>query len=120
MANDSEAALRGAMPPIFSDRDQESVMSERTISRRLLALALLGFAFLTAASGQATEGKLSIKKIDPPNWWVQMPAPMLLVRGEGLRGARFSLSDPALGIAKTAVSGNGHWAQLWLTTPAVG
>src|ERR1700760_2046589 len=94
-------------------------MSERMISRRLLALALLGFAFVSAASGQATEGKLSIKKIDPPNWWVQMPAPMLLVRGEGLRGARFSLSDPALGIAKTAVSGNGHWAQLWLTKTAV-
>ena len=94
-------------------------MSERMISRRLLALALLGFAFVSAASGQATEGKLSIKKIDPPNWWVQMPAPMLLVRGEGLRGARFSLSDPALGIARTAVSGNGHWVQLWLTKTAV-
>ena len=44
---------------------------------------------------------------------------MLLVRGEGLGGARFSLSDPGLRIAKTVVSDNGHWAQLWLTkTPA--
>ena len=43
---------------------------------------------------------------------------MLLVRGEGLHGARFSLSDPGLRIAKTVVSDNGHWAQLWLTKTA--
>ena len=94
-------------------------MSERMISRRLLAFALLGFVSVVAALGQTTERKISIQKIDPPNWWVQMPAPMLLVRGEGLLGARFSLSDPTLGIAKTAVSGNGHWAQLWLTKTSV-
>jgi len=44
-----------------------------------------------------------------------MPAPMLLVRGEGLNGAKFSLSDSGLAIAKTVTSDNGHWAQLWLT-----
>ena len=111
------------MPPFFRAEirniDQGSVMSERMISRRLLAFALLGFVSVVAALGQTTERKISIQKIDPPNWWVQMPAPMLLVRGEGLLGARFSLSDPTLGIAKTAVSGNGHWAQLWLTKTSV-
>ncbi|HTV08065.1 MAG TPA: alpha-amylase family glycosyl hydrolase [Candidatus Aquilonibacter sp.] len=59
-----------------------------------------------------------IDKIDPPNWWVQMPAPMLLVHGEGLSGARFSLSDASLKIEKTIVSANGHWAELWLAANA--
>jgi len=88
------------------------------ILRRLLAFALLGFVSVVSAVGQTAEQKVSIQKIDPPNWWVKMPAPMLLVRGEGLHGARFSLSDPGLRIAKTVVSDNGHWAQLWLSTTA--
>lgn len=72
--------------------------------------ALLGCCCATLVPAQTPR----IDKIDPPNWWVQMPAPMLLVRGEGLSGARFSLSDASLKIEKTVVSENGHWAQLWL------
>jgi glycosidase len=86
--------------------------------RRLLACALFLHVSAAIALAQA-EGKISIQKIDPPNWWVNMPAPMLLVRGEGLNGGSFSLSDRTIAIQKTAVSENGHWAQLWLTkTPA--
>jgi glycosidase len=55
-----------------------------------------------------------ICKIDPPNWWPAMPAPMLLLYGEGLANAQFSLSDPALRIKKVEPSANGHYAQLWL------
>jgi glycosidase len=94
-------------------------MPGRMILRRLLVFALLLQISAVVALGQTTEQKVSIQKIDPPNWWVEMPAPMLLVRGDGLSGAKFSLSDARLGIAKTVVSDNGHWAQLWLTrTPA--
>ena len=86
---------------------------------RMILCRLVAFAFLLQISavgfGQTTERKIAIQKIDPPNWWVEMPAPMLLVRGEGLSGAKFSLSDPRIGIAKTVISDNGHWAQLWLT-----
>jgi glycosidase len=87
------------------------------IPRGVVAVTLL-LQISAAAFGQAAERKISIQKIDPPTWWVQMPAPMLLVRGEGLGGARFSLSDPTLRIAKTVISHNGHWAQLWLTKTA--
>jgi hypothetical protein len=65
------------------------------------------------AQAQAAES-LKIVKVDPPNWWVGMPKPMLLVRGEGLGGAKFALSDEALKVEKTVVSENGHWAQVWL------
>jgi glycosidase len=64
--------------------------------------------------------KPSITKVDPPNWWASMPKPMLLVRGEGLGGATFSVSDAAVQVERTAVSENGHWAQVWLSAaPAV-
>jgi glycosidase len=76
--------------------------------------ALLGCFCATLLPAQTPR----IDKIDPPNWWVEMPAPMLLVRGEGLSGATFSLSDAKLGVAKTVVSENGHWAQVWLKETA--
>ncbi|WP_433966756.1 alpha-amylase family glycosyl hydrolase [Tunturiibacter gelidiferens] len=44
-----------------------------------------------------------------------MPAPMLLVKGENLTAAQFTLSDPALHINKVVISANGHYAQLWLS-----
>src|ERR1700759_5087523 len=92
-------------------------MPRRRVLRGLVSVVVL-LGISASAFGQAAEGKISIQKIDPPNWWVEMPAPMLLVHGEGLSGARFSRSDPALRIAKTVISDNGHWAQLWLTKTA--
>jgi glycosidase len=71
--------------------------------------------FSAATVGVAQSGTLKMDKVDPPNWWAQMPKPMLLVRGEGLRGAVFSLSDAAIQVEKTDISENGHWAQLWLS-----
>ena len=56
-----------------------------------------------------------IEKIDPPNWWVNMPKAMLLVKGENLNQATFTLSDAHLRIAQVKSSPNGHWAELWLS-----
>ena len=69
----------------------------------------------TGAPLLSAQSPLRIDKIDPPNWYAQLPKPFLLIRGEGLTGARFQLSDPALKIERTEVSANGHWAQLWLS-----
>ena len=48
-----------------------------------------------------------ICKVDPPNWWPAMHAPMLLLYGQGLDTAQFRLSDPALRTASAsrAISG---------------
>ncbi|WP_158793122.1 alpha-amylase family glycosyl hydrolase [Granulicella sp. L60] len=70
------------------------------------------FALTISALAQSPQ----IEKVDPPNWWASMPAPMLLVKGDSLKGSRFSLSDTALHIAKTVIAENGHYAQLWLTS----
>jgi len=98
--------------------------------KRLIVSPLLGMIFVglaarsqsapgnvkgTPGSETKAAGSLKLFKVDPPNWWAAMPKPMLLVRGEGLDKAKFSLSDAGLRIDKTMVSENGHWAQLWLS-----
>ena len=67
------------------------------------------------AGAGAQQDTLKILKVDPPNWYATLPKPMLLVRGEGLRGAAITLSDPALHVEWTQFSDNGHWAQVWLS-----
>jgi glycosidase len=74
----------------------------------LIAAMMLSVSVLCGAQGP------SIVKIDPPNWWADMPKPMLLVRGEHLSGAEFTLSDRKLSVSEVKVSTNGHWAEVWL------
>lgn len=81
------------------------------LRKRLLA-SLCFFSSLVATSSVAQN--LKLLKIDPPNWYAALPTPMLLIRGEGLGGAVFTLSDKSLHVERTAFSANGHWAQLWL------
>jgi neopullulanase len=72
------------------------------------------------APGSATATKQlaapRIDKIDPPNWWSGFPDPMLLVRGENLGQAHFTVSGKAVSLLRSQVSANGHWAFLWLST----
>jgi glycosidase len=84
-----------------------------TIAAALLVL-LCPVSLPAAAQSTAVDnGKPVLTKIDPPDWWVNMPAPMLLLHGEHLRGANFRLSS-GVRIARTTISENGHWAELWL------
>jgi glycosidase len=57
-----------------------------------------------------------ILKIDPPNWWAQMPKPMLLIWGENLSSAQVRISDSNLKIESKNISDNGHWLELWLSS----
>ena len=57
-----------------------------------------------------------INTIDPPGWWAQMPNPMLLVNGNHLEGAHFSVRGSGVTLTRTQISTNGHWAFLWLDT----
>ncbi len=94
------------------------------MTRRLSALAALLFslsslALLPALSQPLEVSKPVLTKVDPPDWWVHLPAPMLLLRGEHLDSAHFSVgSGSASGsvkIVRSRVCANGHWAFLWLT-----
>jgi glycosidase len=57
-----------------------------------------------------------IDKIDPPNWWTDMPSPMLLLHGENLSGAKISITGSHISVEKTQPSPNGHWIFVWLRT----
>jgi neopullulanase len=82
---------------------------------RMMVAAWVMFPLFMSAQGGAPR----MTKVDPPNWWAEMPKAMLLVQGENLSGARFRVSDARLRVEKTKISGNGHWAQLWLSASPV-
>ncbi len=73
--------------------------------------ALLTFLTVTAAAQSAAP---IIAKIDPPNWWANMPKAMLLVKGDHLEGAQFHADKSSIKFEKLSISPNGHWAELWL------
>jgi glycosidase len=98
---------------------------------RLLALAALLLACAgsaPAAIAQGVEGALPpcsaaeaasapcIDKVDPPNWWIGLPSPMLLLHGAHLSRARFSIAGKGVSITQSEVMANGHYAFLWLAT----
>ena len=70
----------------------------------------------TACSQVQNPGVPCVDKIDPPGWWAGLPDPMLLVHGEGLAQARFSVQGKGTKLIRTQPSSNGHWAFLWLET----
>jgi glycosidase len=97
----------------------------------LLALAALLLACAgsaPAAIAQGVEGALPpcsaaeaasapcIDKVDPPNWWIGLPSPMLLLHGAHLSRARFSIAGKGVSITQSEVMANGHYAFLWLAT----
>ena len=83
----------------------------------LLPLLCLSTSFALAQSPTPQPaGAPQIAQIDPPNWWAALPAPMLLVHGENLAEAKFSLVAKGVSIGRQQRSANGHWAILWLTS----
>ena len=95
-----------------------------TLSRRLLVIAVFILACDALCSLQAQSTCPSpqganapcIAKIDPPGWWAGMPDPMLLVSGQNLEHAQFTVKGTDVKLIRTQISENGHWAFLWLDT----
>ena len=89
--------------------------------RRLITVSVFLLACGAAAQQHAAarsqgRAKPRIERIDPPNWWSGFPDPMLLVHGENLEQARFTVAGQDVSLNRTQVSQNGHWAFLWLDT----
>ena len=86
--------------------------------RKLMSVLLLFYSIYGAA--QTAKDKPVITNIDPPDWFVQLPDPMLLIHGLGLKGAHFSLQANRVSIVRSKASENGHWAFVWLKTEGAG
>lgn len=80
-----------------------------------LSVLLVFCAYSSSCCGAWAQAP-RIDKIDPPGWWTGLPDPMLLVQGEYLKGARFTLDGKGAALSRTQTSDNGHWAFLWLRT----
>jgi neopullulanase len=83
-----------------------------------IALTLCGHSLNGTESKRAAaaEGLPVIQRIDPPNWWPNLPPPVLLLYGEHLQDANFRVEGQDVALKKSAMSDNGHWAFLWLDT----
>ena len=65
------------------------------------------------------QGKPTVQQVQPPNWWSNLPNPMVLLYGTNLTDAHISSSVAGLSVRRTKISQNGHWAFVWLDTSDV-
>ena len=62
------------------------------------------------------QGKPTVQEVQPPNWWSNLPNPMVLLYGTNLTDAHISSSVAGVSVRRTKISQNGHWAFVWLDT----
>ncbi len=67
----------------------------------------------------AQDAKPVITKIDPPNWFAQLPDSLLLIYGRHLERAEFTLRNTTARVVEANTSPNGHWALLVLSATGV-
>jgi neopullulanase len=78
------------------------------LRRGVLPLSLLVSVAVAQAQGPV------VTKIEPPNWWIGLPDPMLMITGEQLAGARVSTSTPGVHIVRTLDGRGGRYEFVWL------
>src|SRR5271166_295442 len=83
--------------------------------RKSVHLAIIAVA-LSLSCAAAPAGPPQITKIEPPNWWTGFVSPvMVLLYGENLNDAKFSVSHPGVKIEKTQLQPDGKHAFVWLS-----
>lgn len=65
---------------------------------------------LAASCSAAPAASPCVDKVDPPEWWTNMPSPMLLLHGRNLTAARITLRGAGVSVTRTRISDNGHYA----------
>uniref|UniRef100_A0A7V5CTG8 Alpha-amylase n=1 Tax=Acidobacterium capsulatum TaxID=33075 RepID=A0A7V5CTG8_9BACT len=91
---------------------------------RTVSLAVLSAGLCLAAQAQLQTQKACeatpanatpcVYRVDPPNWWTKMPAPMLLLYGRNLKDTHITVQGRDISITRTHFSANGHYAFVWL------
>lgn len=57
-----------------------------------------------------------VTKVEPPNWWLGLPSPMLLLTGDNLAGAHVSSSTTGVRVVRTEDGLEGKYLLVWLDT----
>ncbi len=55
-----------------------------------------------------------VQRVEPPNWWIGLPDPMLLITGEHLAGIRASTRTPGIRIVRRLDGIGGRYEFIWL------
>lgn len=115
-------------------RDGTQLMTTKIPCRLLCALCCCALVWLSAGLPLAArthrarpahpahrkpavrQGQPLVQQTQPPNWWSDLPDPMLLLYGKNLIGAHVSSSMAGISVRKTKISANGHWIFVWLDT----
>ena len=82
-----------------------------------------GLPMLARAHGKARrsavrQGAPVVLQAQPPNWWSNLPDPMVLLYGKNFINARVSSSVAGISVRRTRISQNGHWIFVWLDIEA--
>ena len=83
----------------------------------LLSLAVLQSSLFARASREdsiAAATAPRVEKIEPPNWWIGLPDPMLLLTGGNLGGAQVSTSTPGIRVIRTLDGQSARYLFVWL------
>jgi glycosidase len=67
-------------------------------------------ALLSAAEAQAPV----VERVDPPNWWIGLPDPMVMITGEHLAGVRVSTRSPGIHITRSMDGLGGRYEFVWI------
>ena len=92
------------------------IWQARSAAILIVSSCLLAVPGQASAACNETASMPCIDKIDPPNWWIDMPAPMLLLHGRNLAAIRVQVKERDVTVDKIQSSSNGHWAFVWLRT----
>ena len=90
--------------------------------RTLRRLALAMMAFVALSCGALPKGQEStnpdapsVKKVEPPNWWVGLtPDVMLLLSGKNLQARHVSCNLEDVVVSRTQATNNGDYLFVWL------
>jgi glycosidase len=69
---------------------------------------------LLALPGAAQAQQPAVERVEPPNWWIGMPDPMVMITGEHLAGVQTSTRTPGIRVARTLDGLGGRYEFVWL------
>ncbi len=78
--------------------------------RHAAVFLLSAFVLCSVARAQAP----GVARIEPPNWWIGLPNPMLLLTGENLADARISTNTPGVRLTRALNGLHGRYEFVWL------
>ena len=82
----------------------------------MIRTLFLTFCLISSALGQSPK----IEKVEPPNWYIGLPGPMLLIKGENLQSAKVAVNARGVQVARVqgqrteSSSDGGHYLFIWL------